>query len=438
MLKVKKKNQTVTFQVFLFYLTALMLTSEFLTIYNVLMPGFLRTAVNFGWLFCAVLFLMKKNAKSAFLNLIPATLLLIFFAIKLVLGGNFEFGFYMPINAFFQVYNIFFTVMLAHVVIHFTNWQKRKLFYYVVIILTLTVIPSMIHLISDPNIIRYQREGFALINMTILHALVPMVGIVFFLILQKRGNAKIWFLFALGTIVLFMANFTIALSMLLFCFLCVIVLRFAKKTKKVVALFAIVIISVFVLRIPIALFIEEVSRLPLFSPITQARMIDIANLLRTGYLGRAFTNRFVLQDLSIDSFLANPLFGISFRDYGEATLGLHETWFTFAAIGGIFGLLLLLWTLVHMTKDVSKSIKSRRAKQVFWLMILVVFVFSFANPMFSKSTLFGLFAIIPCVDAVLRTKKVSLCSFVIKKKKIIRIKKRPSNIVAKVKEASFS
>lgn len=395
----EKRNQEERIELLL---TVFLFLGDFCPIYYNILPGFIRVTIKVLWFCYTIYFLFKSNYKrKILLNLIPLLLLIFILCLKVIVSNNFTFDFWSPMGAVLDMYYLAYAIVFAYVMLSVSIESRKFLLKFYLIVFAISVLPSYFYVAQFPDAIRDQTGQIGLIDFNFIYVLLPISGLCLSL-LRYSKNKKIKIISTITLIlsvgIVAVANYATALLLLVLLLLLLILLFKKMKAKSLILLFFLGCILVLLLRKPIAQLLFSFSKLSIFSGIMEYRLQDVARLLESGYVGSSFSARINLMRTSWNSFLSYPILGIPFSQFRQGTIGLHETWLSVLGYSGIIGIFVVLYAIFGVVRVVFSSIKSERMRQAYIIILFVMLILSFLNPVLSKTICVTVFGIIPCGD----------------------------------------
>lgn len=386
-----------------FAATIISIVWQFCTLVNSLLSSSLISmGVLCLWYVSAVWLLVeKKKLGEAVFIMFPAMIMIFYVGIKFVLSGGSvnTSDFWSPFKPFYLTYTFCHGVIFGFTVFFLPRYRKVQLLNVTLLILAVTPIPSYYYVMKFSDAIRDGVGGWGLISFSYIYAVVPLLGLL--MIALKFGKCKgiskwlIAICLVVNTGIIVLANFATAFLM---AFLALgIGLVFTRKStvlKFATAALAL-IVAVLILRHQIADVIVSVSDMKWFSEVMEKRLLDVADVLNGGSGGSSFGSRLDLMSGAIESFVQYPILGIPYQYINSDTIGFHETWFSLLAYSGVVGLVLTLSTFGLFFRATLMKSASSIFKNGYFMMVIVVVVMSFLNPMIAKSNLMMLLAVMP-------------------------------------------
>jgi hypothetical protein len=353
---------------------------------------------------CLNLAVEKKNIKRQIKIVLPAFILFMFLAVKLIISGNFSNDYFAPSRALYQIYSLVYVLFWGLSFRLLSTKIKKKLLFGFYIVLTVTVIPSFFHVFRFKDAIRDGGPYYGIIDFQYIYSVIPLIGITIVTLfcgkIDKKLRLIMVFMVVLNVAVILVSNFVTAVMFI--CFTIVFSFLIAKKVqfKKMLKVMVVVLLIGFIFRNLIAELFFALENSNAFSVVMQHRLHDIGNIFASGELGWSFMARIELMENSWHTFLQNPVFGVPFNKSGRDILGYHETWFTLLGYGGILGLILLSISVRAYLSFVTKYMGSKFYVKAYLMMLVVVFLLSFFNPILTKSILMIALGLMPTLDCL--------------------------------------
>lgn len=355
-----------------------------------------------SWIYLTI---EKKDLRKQIKVVLPAFVLFALLAVKLALANGYSNDYLSPSRSIYQIYSLIYALFWGLAMRLLSSQIKRKLLFYFYIALTITVIPSFFYVFQFKDAIRDENPCYGIIDFQYIYSVIPLVGITIVTLIcgkaDKRMRLVMLLMVLTNTAIILVSNF--ATAVMFICFTIFFSLLIAKKVKlkKLLIVSLILFLIILLFRNLIAEIFFALENSNMFSVVMQHRLHDIGNIFAGGDLGWSFLARINLMNYSWQAFLKNPIVGVSFDSTN--ILGFHDTWFTLLGYGGIVGFVLLSLSVVLYLRLITKKMESKYYAKAYLLMLLVVLLLSFFNPILSKSILMISLGIMPALSCFFET-----------------------------------
>ena len=381
--------------------------------FSIYLPFFASRLFGLTSLLIAVIlliFVSSIDLNSVYKMLPSACLCLICLVLLLVSGRWKERGFSAPI---FHAYK-FIYLFLAHtmyIVLRFlTHGQKRTSIMAATGAAILTsAYSSFYSLTIDRYAMRYGNYvGVADFNQ--VYGIVFFVIILFSALLFYQKNARVN-VYLFGCFVIFFGMICISLftTALLLMLLGIIICLFANIYEKSSPFIRVILFLLMLLLIGMLFMfsntisdwifkstedVDDVLRVRLRS--VSDRIFDTEHNLE----GYNADRRGELADYSMQSFKANPIFGVGYTGFGYGIIGNHQEWQDMLGVFGLFGSAVVIGVILIMTNQIFKGIRKKVDKISFTVSLLLFVLLGFLNPCFNPQVLIAVFVIAPNISAL--------------------------------------
>lgn len=122
---------------------------------------------------CLNLAVEKKNIKRQIKIVLPAFILFMFLAVKLIISGNFSNDYFAPSRALYQIYSLVYVLFWGLSFRLLSTKIKKKLLFGFYIVLTVTVIPSFFHVFRFKDAIRDGGPYYGIIDFQYIYSVIP-------------------------------------------------------------------------------------------------------------------------------------------------------------------------------------------------------------------------------------------------------------------------
>lgn len=383
-------------------------------IYYPIMRSPLATLVTaldlFLWGIAWLQLTISKHAfQRQFFIVCPALILFLFLVCKLIIAGNYSNAYCAPSRAVYQIYSLIYALLWGSAFRLLSQTNQKKIVLYFYLALAITVLPSYLYVYKFKDAIRNESPYYGIIDFQYIYSVIPLIGMTIVLLIRCKLSKELRFVMSFMVLsnigIIIISNF--ATAMVFICMTVFFSLLLAKNInlKKMFGFIVVLLLVIFICRKGIGKIFFMLETNDMFSVVMQHRLHDIGKILYEGELGWSFIARFNLMFISLDTFIKNPIFGVSF-DYGDAVvLGFHDTWVTLLGYGGLFALFLVASSIILFLKSIVKTIHNKYFIKLCLSMLLIVLCLSFFNPILTKSILMISLGIMPSLDCVYKSKR---------------------------------
>lgn len=373
-----------------------------------LIPSYLIIPLYCCW------FIMSSIKNERFISkvIINTSFILVFIfltILKLGLGNNFTMGFFSPVNLIISAFNLFMYYSMYIYIKDLQIGTQRKIIQVSLSYLIISILPSLYYVTYlDPDSIRYAKydKFFGVGDFELIYSLVFLVSYITIYLLRRlnrkkiKEDRKLFITYILSVLLILKANYMTAILLMIYAIL--ISITIGKKVNKIllVSIHVIGAIGVLFLREPIASVIYKVSEGSFWSGIIQNKLIAVGNLLLGHGELDTFSNRSNLIKKSMESFFNNPLFGISFSNHNNMTIGAHSAWPDTLGRYGIIGTIVLLIGIFQIIRYMYKSSTDLMQKNNIIVSWIIFFVLGFFNPNMMSCVLVMIFIIGPFISKI--------------------------------------
>ena len=267
--------------------------------------------------------------------------------------------------------------------------------------MAITSIISIYYIVFvDPIAVRYSLVDlyWGTADFQFVYGAACLMGPLFvYSFLEKMGGIKLKLSFCVIAVLIALCNLGTAVVISIISIILAIMVKYRKKTKGYLAL----MIGMFVFftrKLWGGLLMMLVNKSKHIFWHTQKKIIAVLNIIM-GIEANIDTlgSRLEKISYSLNTFKKNPIFGVSFKEYGMDTIGNHCQWIDDLARMGVLGNILMwanyFWTSYYYIK------RNKKNKFIYDSLIsswITFFVLGFLNPCFSAQILAVLFIVILC------------------------------------------
>ena len=384
-------------------------TFEFIKASSIVLPIVALSAL----LWCG--FLLRENITNLVHRVFPMILCLLFF------GMLFLFGVQNHISVFTNdisnmLYLMFFMcVFVVYSDEYYENDRKVILSIWLVDTIIASVY-SAIRLINDPTLSRMLSTGSyhstsaasaarGIVSFGVIYGLTLVLIVLFSLIINKKG--KMLFniiLFALFTLVLFLAQFTIAILLVGVGVLCVFVINNKNGTVNMQTRFFVLAIVGICLVFISPFLMQIIVESEIFGYEVNARLEEIMTFFSGGSLeGTDLLVRFMQYFTSLGALVSS--FGLGKMVVTSLEVGGHSQWFDGLGNYGIFYIIYLV-AVISFARYVTQTMPDKGSSQLYKLIFLIYIIMSIPNTSTWAPITLSLFVIVPflCMEMVAERK----------------------------------
>ena len=288
---------------------------------------------------------------------------------------------------------------------------KRQLCFVAVYLLVILG-NSVLKLIENPLISRelagasFEHAGVFMAGYTIVYSCVFLIPFLYFIVFAKndlKNSERILTLtvFVMGSILLVMAQYSIALILSLG-LLIIQHFLFAKKSVRLNTMLIVLLIVLFSVLIIIPLIENSLSN-------TIGNKFEFLNSrynqLKSYLFDRDHNSdvlgiRPTLYRNSFDTFKENPIWGVGRNVQDKDIVGEHSEILDLLARHGLLGALFYFLSFGRNASRIVKNQKDKNTKMSILVTYLVFFVFLFVNPGLRLADGIALFYLIPAISRV--------------------------------------
>jgi len=332
-------------------------------------------------------------------------------------------------DSYYQLYFLTAIVVLLYSYFHVILFRKKnfniinKISKYFLIISIVVAIFAIRALSIDPFISRYLAGGsidtfnyyskIGAIGYDYIYGFVIISPVMFGYCFNKEiahsSRMLIIFSFILNSLLLFMANFSMAI---LLYFTGVLFLLLFKKKNRIYKFFLMFITIVFSLLVDFRAILRYLlnTLLPLFKSIipsyTFNKLMSLNNLLNNNELSGSIDIRYNKLINNFDIFVNNPIFGNALS--GQVlNVGEHAEFIDIIASGGLVGSIFYFSFIFLMLIKVYKQYESHEIKPYISSSLLLIILIGCTNNLFRAANLSLLiFIILPSLSLINMKKKI--------------------------------
>lgn len=387
-----------------YIVTLIIISLQFLYPFIHLIPNFVQIPLFFIWLtllnprmrcFNDILF-----SKTIVIYLIFASVFL-----RVLFSGNFGTGYWDPIHVVIAYYQFIVSYSLYLYIKSLSSVRIKKIVTFSLFCIFISLLFSLYYVFFiDPQAIRNTQRDFlwGAGDFQLMYLLAVLVGCITCILktkLKRMTRFKLLTFLFVGVLTLVKSNLATALVLGITSIVINFILM-SKKPKRSKYIGIIILLILTTLREKISLLFITISRWDIFYWTTQKKLVAIANLLVGGEELDTLGSRAQLARQSIDSFLSSPLFGISYSDYGQGIIGLHQQWADDLGRHGIVGFMLIIIVGYFVFLNVLKSTNNkldRASVTGAWIMYIIL---GFLNPNMMGALLMVMFTVAPFLSTI--------------------------------------
>lgn len=220
----------------------------------------------------------------------------------------------------------------------------------------------------------------------LIYSLIISIFLISEIIHKKKYRLQNLIKLLINGLFVFLMDYTTQFLFFLIAILTILLLELTKNKTKFV-LVTVIFSSAFVLLSQkLANILYYINATYLSDDINLSlRLHEIANFLNNGDLsGIALGGRLRVAEISWDTFLQYPLFGVPFSKYGEsmAFIGGHHEWVDDLGRFGIIGMLIFLIFLYCLLKKILFD-NNEKTYKISYAVVGVIIMYGFFNPIIS-------------------------------------------------------
>jgi len=404
---IKTENKTVNISsVHSAMITFVLLWSVFSPLQEVL--NFTFIASLFLIWFLSAIFVRKKF----FLECCKANLIYFIFYIILVLRVFFaenkdEVSQYFNCQGLLYKFAMIFIFFCAFIYYKDKSSKyKKNLLLMLLTAYTVSCVISLYYLSKDKYIYRDNFDltrHFGLASHDFIYTSIILASFLLYLIVRNKHNRTLYLIvIIIMSLLTLKTNYTTAIILYIVFIGYIIIELCVKKNKLIIWITATAIILLFfVFKSDILSCLGSFINSMKISDVVRARLLELIDAM-SGSLGNEsdLSIRFTLQNVSKNTFLANPLFGVNYSNYNEITVGQHSQWMDNLAQFGIIGNTILISYFIYIYKYTRKfafTIISRQCINFSWIFFIV---FGFLNPNMRATFFLCMFIFAPFLNSL--------------------------------------
>ena len=261
-----------------------------------------------------------------------------------------------------------------------------------------TAITSIISVQSIPMAIRELDNGSKFIkgmetllylrNTSTWGGLYAMTFLLPYLVFWLKRSRKFLLLLCIAVleVCILASQITVAVIISFFFLVFLFIKPFSFKKNLIIGMTLIVIFLSFIpFATDVISFLHEVA-VATGNEVLALRTHQIYVLFSTGMATGTISSRLDLYLSSIESFLANPIIGLTLENVQEFSLiGLHSQVFDMMAATGLLGFIPLTAFFIMLTKNMIHLIDTKEMQQYFLMAIAMLVLLMFLNPTYYAS-----------------------------------------------------
>lgn len=323
--------------------------------------------------------------------------------IGFVIAQNFNSGFWDPINFVMKYISLFQVFVLYDIYMSLEKENKDLMLKLVLFSFVITNFVSIFYNIGDPYAIRYRPENYIfIINFNQYYTLPMLISTILTSVLfEKRINLLTLLAFISSIIVMIIGNLVTGLMLGVLSSFLVFIFWISKSNrfKQVLTVVFTFLVGLF-LRSSIANLIRNVSYFKFLPSLVSSKLLVAASLLEAGEISSTLITRNEYKDYAMESFKANPLFGLSYTEYRFGTISNHADWYDFLAVNGIIGIGFLFFVMVDFIIRIIRETKTETNFVSFFISLIIFIVLGFLNPNFSVEILLMTFVVSSNISSI--------------------------------------
>lgn len=341
-------------------------------------------------LLLGLVFLSRNKVRISYKVLISALGMAMFVMIKAILGdltiSNDYHGIWPVYVKMIELVVVFiiFSALKQDVLLHSDTFIKHCKFlfhvcYYTTLIITIFFLMKNgigYYRTNELTSIIYAPQFF------LYYAMIFSVELLSQIFTKNRGIVQILLALVINILFIIMMNYTTQIMFLIFGLFMISIVKIANKKWKVFLCIMGCIILLFIIFPYASCFLNLINE-KFFSSNKDIsmRLKEISYFLSTGELsGAALGGRIRIMKISFSTFVNNPLFGVSFKNYNMNGLmvGGHYEWVDDLARFGIIGTVLLV--VFAYTGFKYGIVGQKKGDDVYKVLMIVFIIYGFFNP----------------------------------------------------------
>lgn len=360
-----------------------------------------------------LLYILKNNLKNKSDFVKPTAFLLIFSVFSIITNQ-----FFTPQNSplmytslnitHFSLEFIFFISVILFIFILVSSKENKeellfplKYFYnfqiinYIISILLLVIIDSTISRQLAAG--SYSIPFIPVSSYSIVYMSVFITIFLFSKILSGELRNKYYiFIFLLSLIFVTISGFFIALALILIGMILIIYFNLNRK-NKIITLISLTFFAIIFLFTSLGynslFFLANLIGDAHYT--TTSKLIELANMLQTGEIGLSITSRLEVYMNNINAIIETKGMG-TFIFNQELLISNHSTILYTFATTGIFGTLLLLYSIYLYFNYFYKKLSNEKDKNLWKIINIIFLLLMLLNPVFSSPAIFiAVYLVIP-------------------------------------------
>lgn len=316
--------------------------------------------------------------------------------ISFVFAKNYNFGFWDPINFVMNYISLFQVFVLYDIFLSLKKKNKKVILNLVLVSVLITNFISIYYNLGDAYAIRYRPSHYIFIMTFSQYYSLPMLisTILTKTFYEKKINLLTLLTLISSIVVLVIGNLVTGLVLGGLSSFLVLLFWLSKSSrfKQVITLISTILMALF-LRTPIANLIRKISTLDFLSTLASSKLLVAALVLEGGERSSTLITRQEYSQAAMNSFKANPLFGIPYNEYRFGTVSNHADWYDILAVNGIIGLGFLIIVLIDFSIIIFNNLKSETEKTSFFISLVIFIILGFLNPSFTVEILLMTFIV---------------------------------------------
>lgn len=365
-----------------------------------LVPNYIQILVFFLWM---LVVLIEGQITKEIFNIAGGnfTVFIIIF-IRTCFSGRIDLNdYFSPIQVCIGWYQLLVYSIIFVYVIKLKRNDKERLFMIAIISMTITAVFSIYYVIfRNPLAVRYSmtERYWGTGDFQIVYAVAVLVGPLAMLVWDKKRMCKyrpfMITSFVIMLLFLIISNLVTSVVIAFFSIMISFILEHVNGVKAF--LFGMGITIVVLFRKLVGRLFLKLADSGTFFWSTSDKLRTIAGLLlgNTDNLN-TLGLRIHLIKRSLKTFKDNWLFGVSFKEYGQDTLGSHNQWADDLGRFGVFGNIFVWWNYIRLFRQTLGFTRSKYIKNALISVWMTYFILGFLNPCLIGQVLAVIFVVVP-------------------------------------------
>jgi hypothetical protein len=397
MQKVSNKKETGSSLQYL--LTFILISLQLLYPLKQLVPNIVQIPIFYLWVI--LLYPKMRCFKEIFFSK-TIGLFVIFLSIifRVVLSRNFGMGFFDPLQLLIAFYQFIVTYCLYLYIKELSDIKIKKIVVFSLVCIFISLLFSLYYVFFvDPQAIRNTMRGFlwGVGDFELMYSVVLLIGCLIGVLktkLKPKTAIKLTILLLTCVITILKSNLVTSVVLSVIAIILTLIMT-SKRPKANMSIATIIFLGLYMIKAKVAWIFITIASWNLFYWSTQNKILAIGNLLRGSGDIDTLIGRSILRKQSIDSFLANPVFGINYSNYGQGVIGNHAQWADDLARHGIVGFTFIVIVFCFIFSNILKHTKHKVDKINVVMVWILYIILGFLNPNMMGAVLMVLFLIAP-------------------------------------------